>query len=145
MVKQTEGFSVTRIDGELPRSELLWEGRPTAVRVDGVSLEHQVELPAGHLLFLTEDSPYEEGLHIYLLDRDMRVIDGLELGAPYAPGILSDVMLEGDDAVSFSFFGDDRWRLEVKAKPLGFFAARVSAPVKRKSGSQRMMTVRRMR
>jgi hypothetical protein len=145
MVKQTEGFSVARIDGELPRSELLWEGQPTAVRVDGVSLEHQLQLPAGHLLFLTEESPFEEGLHIYLLDHEKRIVDGLELGAPYASGILGDVTPEGDRAVSFSFFGGDRWRLEVNEKPLGFFASRVSAPVKRKPGGKHLVTVRRIR
>jgi hypothetical protein len=145
MVKPVDGFSVARVEGEFPSSQLLWEGEPTAIRVDGVTLEHQVQLPAGYLLFLTEDRPYEERLHIYLLDRDRQVIDGLELAAPYAAGILSHVTSEGDDAVSFSFFGDDRWRVEVNDTPLGFLARRVSAPVKRKSGGKRLMTVRRIR
>jgi hypothetical protein len=145
MVKPVDGFSVARVEGELPRSQLLWEGQPTAIRVDGVTLEHQVQLPSGYLLFLTEDRPYEERLHIYLLDRDRHVVDGLELAAPYASGILSHVMPDGDDAVSFSFFGDDRWRVEVKNTPLGFLAGRVSAPVTRKSDGKRLMTVRRIK
>jgi hypothetical protein len=146
MVTPTDGFSVTRLKGDLPRSELLWEGQPTAVRVDGVTLEYQLQLPAGHLLFLTEDSPFEEGLHIYLLNRDKRIVDGLELAGPYASGILRDVMSEPDGTVSFSFFGDDRWRVAVNDTPLGFLAARVSAPAKRKSGLRGtpVLTIRRV-
>jgi hypothetical protein len=146
MVKPSDGFSLARLDGDLPRSELLWEGERTAVRVDGVTLEHQVQLPAGHLLFLTEDSPFEEGLHIYLLGHDRKIVDGLELAAPYASGLLRDVRSEPDGAVSFCFFGDDRWRIAVNDAPLGFLAARVSAPVKRKSGldGRPVLTIQRI-
>ena len=146
VIKPTAGFSVARLDGDLPRSELLWDGQPTAVRVDGVTLEQQVQLDGGYLLFLTEDSPFEEGLHIYLLDRDRRIVDGLELARPYASGILRDVMPEGEGAVSFSFFGADRWRLDVHERPLGLFAGRVSAPAKRKSGleGRPRLTIRRV-
>ena len=145
MVKPVEGFSVARVEGSAPQSELLWEGQPTSVRVDGVTLDAQMEVEDGYLLFLTEDSPFEEGLHIYLLDRERRILDGLELAGPYASGILRDVIREDDRAVSFSFFGDDRWRLEVNDAPQGFFAARVSAPVKRKPGGTHLLTVRRIR
>jgi hypothetical protein len=144
MVNTTDGFSVRRIEGDLPQCELLWRGEPTSVRVDGIVLEHQLQIGPGHLLFLTDDSPFEEGLHIYLLDRDMHVIDGLELGAPYAAGTLGDVTREGDTAVSFSFFGGDRWQLEVNEKPLGFLAARVSAPVRRKPGGRRRLRLHRV-
>lgn len=146
MVKPTDGYSVNRIDGDLPRSELLWEGEPTAIRVDGVTLEHQVQLPAGHLLFLTEDDPFEEGLHIYFLNHEKRPVDGLELAAPYASGMLRDMRSEPDGSVSFSFFGDDRWRVAVNDAPLGVLAARVSAPVRRKSGldGKPVLTIRRV-
>jgi len=145
MVNPSDGFSVTRVEGELPRSTLLWRGQPTAVTLDGVTLEHQLQLDGRYLLFLTEDSPYEEGLHIYLLDSERRVVDGLELAAAYAPGTLRGVQQDGAGAVSFSFFGDDRWRLEVNDRPLGLLAARVASPVKRKPGGEPMMTVRRIR
>jgi hypothetical protein len=146
MVMPTDGFSVARIEGDVPRSELLWRGEPTEVRVDGVTLEHQLQVPAGYLLFLTEDSPFEEGLHIYLLDRDRRIVDGLELASRYAPGMLREIAAEPDGAVSFSFFGEDRWRVAVNDTALGFLAARVSAPVKRKSGlaGKPVLTVRRV-
>ena len=145
MVKPIDGFSVVRVEGGAPQSELLWDGQPTSVRVDGVTLDAQVEVDEGYLLFLTEDSPFEEGLHIYLLDRDRRIVDGVEMAGPYASGILRDVIREDDRAVSFSFFGDDRWRVDVNDAPLGFLAARVSAPVKRKPGGTPVLTVRRIR
>ena len=146
MVKPIDGFSVAPLEGERPRSELLWEGKPTAVRVDGVTLQHQVEVAAGYLLFLTEDSPFEECLHIYLLDDQRQVVDGLELAGPYAPGILRDVIREDPRAVAFSFFGEDRWRVEIHDSPLGFLSARLSAPVRRKSGlrGKPVLTIKRI-
>lgn len=146
MVTRSDDFSVARVEGDLPRSDLLWRGEPTSVRVDGVTLEQQLPVDGGYLLFLTEDSPYEEALHIYYLDPERRLVDGLELAAPYASGILADVRPEGDRAVSFSFFGDQRWRVEVNARPLGFFAARMSAPAKRKTDldGKPVLTIRRI-
>lgn len=143
--KETDGFSTTRVAGDRPRSELLWRGQPTGVQVDGVSLDHQWKAGDGYLLFLTEDSPFEEGLHIYLLGPDRQLRDALELAAPYAPGSMQVVAVE--DGISFSFFGDDRWRLEVHATPQGPIAGRVTAPAKRKPGmpAKRLVTLRRSR
>jgi hypothetical protein len=144
--RSAQEFSVRRIEGELPQSELLWRGEPLGVRVDGVTLEHQVSLDAGSLLFLTEDSPYEEGLHIYLVDEERQLVDGLELAGPYAAGLLRDVVAEDQRAVSFTFFGDDRWRVEVHDPPLGSLRARIAAPAKRKPGLSptRRLTVQRL-
>ena len=134
MVKPIDDFSVAQVTGDLPQSDLLWRGGPVGVRVDGVTLEKQWQVGTEYLLLLTEDSPYEEGLHIYLLDEEKRVKDALEIAGPYAPGTLRDVAVDDDAAVSFSFFGEDRWRVEVNASAKGFLTSRVSSPAKRKSG-----------
>jgi hypothetical protein len=136
VVTDIDDFSVRRLEGDSPKSDLLWRENPVGIRVDGVSLERQLRLAPGYLLFLTEDSPFEEGLHIYLLDDDKSVLDAVELSAPYASGILTDLVTEGDASVSFSFFGDDRWRLDVHATPQRAGFAPLS-PVKRKSGLSR--------
>ena len=145
MVNDIDDFSVRRLEGDPPRSDLLWHEHPIGVRVDGVSLEKQLRVAPGYLLFLTEDSPYEEGLHIYLLDDDKTIVDALELSAPYGPGLLKGAVVEGDSTVSFSFFGDDRWRLDVLATARRWSLPRLLSPVKRKSGLKRpVLSLRRV-
>jgi hypothetical protein len=134
MVNDIEDFSVQRLESDRPQSDLLWREDSVGLRVDGVSLERQWRVAPGYLLFLTEDSPFEEGLHIYLLDDDKRVVDALELSGPYASAILKDAVAEGDATVSFSFFGDDRWRLDVHATPQRALRVPMFSPVKRKPG-----------
>ena len=133
-MKEIDEFSLRRIESDRPRSDLLWRGAPVGLRVDGVALERQWQVHPGYLLFLTEDSPFEEGLHIYLLDDRKHVTDSLELTASYAPGLLQQVNTEGDTAVSFSFFGNDRWRLEILAIPRRHPYLPLFSTVKRKSG-----------
>jgi hypothetical protein len=116
-VEEIDLFGVERIEGETPRSELLWQGRRIGVMVDGVRLEKQFEVGLRYLVFLTEDCPYEEGLHIYLLDAERRPLDGLELSFPYTMGILGAVQPQGETALTFSFFGGDCWRLQVRDRP----------------------------
>jgi hypothetical protein len=145
-VTDIDDFSVRRLEGDLPRSDLLWRENAVGVRVDGVNLEKQLRVASGYLLFLTENSPYEEGLHIYLLGDDKSVLDAVELSAPYASGILTDVVTEGDGSVSFTFFGDDRWRLDVLPSPQRRGFTLLSA-VKRKSGlkGKPVLSLRRVR
>lgn len=112
-----EGYALACLLGEMPRSRLLWQGQDTGVELDGVALMHQGAVSTGTLLFITEDCPYEEALHVYLVGPDHRVLDALEIGVPYVPGLLTQVQWLGDDEVSFAFPGEDRWRLRVAAEP----------------------------
>jgi hypothetical protein len=116
-MEEIDAFGLKRIEGEVPVSELLWQGEPIGLKVDGIWIEKQYRVEVGYLLFLTENSPYEEGLHIYLLNSERRLLDALELGGPYAPAILKEVKPERGTALTFSFFGDDKWRLEVRRIP----------------------------
>lgn len=56
------------------------------------------------LLFLTDDVPFEETLNIYLLDKDLNVIDLARMYFMYATGIFSDLDLSEPDTVRFRFF-----------------------------------------
>ena len=127
-------FTLAPIEGELPKAQLLWRGEPSVLVLDGVHLEHQSRIADKYLLFVTEDCPFEEGLHIYLIDDNKQVLDALEIGAPYAPGVLKNVQSMGGSAMSFSFFGEDHWRLEVRDKPALTFNRPLS-PVKYKQGA----------
>ncbi|HVK53737.1 MAG TPA: hypothetical protein VM532_01790 [Burkholderiales bacterium] len=133
-MQSVDFFTLAPIEGELPQAKLLWRSESTGLVLDGVNLEHQVRIEDKYLLFLTENCPFEEGLHIYLIDDSRRVLDAVEIGAPYAPGVLKNVQQIGGAAMSFSFFGEDLWRLEVRDKPALTFSRPLS-PVKFKRGA----------
>jgi len=100
-----------------PRSKLLFDGAATGTTVPGVVLEAQYGCDPLYLLLTTENIPYEEALHILLLDQRFRVLDHLELSHAFAPGTLTDVEQGGDGRLRFSLFGGDRWELEVLPAP----------------------------
>lgn len=99
-----------------PQARLIFRGRPLEIVVAGAVLEAQFARGHEFLLFVTDDCPYEEVLHLYLLDASMAVVDQVDLGAPYAPGILRDLEGVGPECVEFSFIGTERWRVRVKGQ-----------------------------
>jgi len=82
--------------------------------VRGCLLEAQFELADGsRLLWLTDDSPHDEGLHIHLLGEAETVEDSLEAGTDFAAGILKFIQI-GERTIEFSFFlNAATYRLEV--------------------------------
>jgi hypothetical protein len=89
-----------------------------SVDLPGAVLEARFRAGDGFLVFLTEDTPFEEALHIHLLDSALRLQDSLELSAPYTPGVLTNLSVTGANELSFAFFGaTDLWRLSVLAQP----------------------------
>ena len=65
------------------------------------------------LLVLDEDTPYEERLHLVLL-RDDRVLDHIDIGAPYATGAFRPVEMSVG-TLRFHFENDAIWTLAVDA------------------------------
>lgn len=115
----------------MPRSWLYFNAHSTGQLVEGSLLERQFEHPGGYLLLITESTPFEEGLHIYFLSRELKVLDELELGLPYAPGILKHVAVTDEDTVEFAFFGDERWAVTVLKKPAARWFESVTGPARR--------------
>src|SRR5262245_18137679 len=94
----------SRGEHEPYRARLLLEGHPTSLVLDGHHLESQLRTRAGHaLLFVTDDCPYEEQLHIFLLSDALEVLDSLTLGRMYQPGVLRDLSLTDRDQLGFAF------------------------------------------
>jgi len=112
------------------RSRLFYRGQAVA-DLDGRSLEFQFQCGPDYLLLLTEDNPYEETLHVYLLGPDLKLLDRLDLENPYSSGILADVQAVSERRLEFSFFGNDRWRLTVLPSPQYCWPAGLFSPVKR--------------
>ena len=64
-------------------------------------------------MFTSDDTPFEEVLHIRLLNRRLDTIDAVELKQIYHPGLLSHLRVLDDFNLTFSFFGNDCWCLSV--------------------------------
>jgi hypothetical protein len=123
-----------------PRSELLMDGKATGISLPGVVLDAQFRCGDSFVLFTTENIPYEEALHITLLDGGLRALDHVELSHQFAAGALTDVQMGGDTQVRFSFFGGDLWELTVLGAPRRL--ARGESPVGVKGHLGRMVTPR---
>ena len=116
-METTQLFSLRPLDGSKGDSRLLADGAEIG-RVEGLVLEGQYRCGPGYLVVTSDDSPFEEGLHFYLFDRTYAPLDDVSLGRMYQPGIYRDVVMASDrEAVEFTFFGGDRWRLSIADRP----------------------------
>jgi len=105
----------SRPDGR--RLRLVGKEQRDSVVLEGQVLEAQYEHRGNYLLFTTGDCPFEESLSVYYLCPRLRVLDEIELGAPYSTGEFSRHRIAGEDTGEFSFFEDDLWRLTVRTRP----------------------------
>lgn len=82
--------------------------------VAGTVLEAAFRTPGGCLLlWLTEDAPYDERLHIHLLDRTGAVLDGIVSSAHFTAGIL-DIRAVRERSVLFTFYTNEvTYRLDL--------------------------------
>lgn len=114
-------FSISSVAGgedEAPLATLEHAQTRATIQLTGKVLEAQFKVQANYLLMLTEDTPHEEALHIYLLDDGLAIKDRLEISADYTAGVIRNIKVTGADSVSFSFFEeDDHWSLQVLREP----------------------------
>ena len=122
------------------RSRLLVDGVETGRILEGLVLEAVRRTDFGTLVLVTEDCPYEEILHAYLLDDAWRVLDRVSLGAAYSSGWLHDLEDLDANTFRFRFFGDaDEWTLAAHAPrwrlhPLACTFSKLVGPVTRPVG-----------
>lgn len=123
-MRKISRYSLTLPKTSTQRAELVCGRRRSGLKVDGLVLEEQFELADGRcLVWLTDDAPYDEGLHVYLIGDDDSPADAVEASSDFTAGILS-ISDTGSDWVEFGFFLNDiRYRLEV-----GKFRHRVRLP-----------------
>ena len=104
-------------ESEIPRSEIILDGRETGKFIRGVVLEAAVRWQDFYLLLLTDDILNEDMLEIHLLDRNLNLLDSATLGAIYSTGVFSSLVLNEPDRVGFRFIGDANWVIELLPKP----------------------------
>lgn len=100
------------------------EGKPLSIDVDGLIIDEQFELENGdYLVWLTDDSPYDELLHIYLINPEGIIQDAVEAGSRWGigPGGVLRIKVFNNDWIDFSFFsGDTTYKLEISSQKKRF-------------------------
>jgi hypothetical protein len=133
-MEPVEIFLLVPTEDELPRARLISEGTHELGVVDGHVLEAQYCIPSGYLLVTSEGNPFEEGLHIYLLGPEFRILDRIALSAIYHSGIFGDVAISEEKCFEFTFFGGDRWRLTIRDTPKIHWVPKIGTSVRYPSG-----------
>ena len=96
-----------------PRIELRPRSGGRSFTLDAAELVEQYAVSATDtLLVLDDDCPYEERLHLVLMRND-RLIDHIEIGAMYVPGIFAPIYLR-DRELRFRFESDAIWTLTIR-------------------------------
>jgi hypothetical protein len=114
-MRAIDQYSLVSTNQDGRRAVLKRQGQTQVVDVDGTLLEAQFELDDGtRLIWLTDDSPYDEGLHIYLIRLDGIPEDSLQAGADFAAGILK-LREVRSWSIDFEFFLNSVvYRLEIE-------------------------------
>ncbi len=130
-------------EGEVPTSEVLVNGTSTGKLISGAVLEAAVQWENRYLLFMTDDTPFEEMLSIHLLDAQMNMLDSALIGSAYSSGAFTMLDLNEPNIVRFRFIGDTLWSIELLSRP-GFRVPFISEPpgVKRPVNFSRHFIVR---
>jgi len=104
-------------DDRMGRSVLQQLSTGSEIAVPGLLLEAAYETSdRNRILWLTDDCPFEEGLHILLLDPGGQVLDAIESKTFYTAGLLN-IRSAVRDQIDFTFIERIRYRLSVGSRP----------------------------
>lgn len=111
-------FSVLAKSGtrQNPLCQLALQGHPTGRTLRGRKLVDQFAAGQRYVVITDDDNPFEEVLHIYLLDLELNVLDELELSQPYTPGVYQ-LHRHHEQGISFRFFDEGIWSLLIRQEP----------------------------
>lgn len=125
-----------------PTSEIIFKGQPTGKIVIGVTFQLAVTLDNFYLLFITNNNIFEETLNIYLLDKELKLLDSSYIFLMYGTGIFSLVALQEPNIIRFNFFNNSTFILKVLPH-LEFRLPFISEPVgvNRKFGFSRHFVI----
>lgn len=119
VLQRSSVFAIVQKDIETGRSVLRDRVSGAEIDVPGLLLEEEfVEASGRHVLYLLDDCPFEEGLHILCLDSRGTIIDRIGNRTAYATGML-DILAFADTHIDFTFFGKScPYRLTLEASPV---------------------------
>lgn len=111
-MKSSELFELTETSPQ--KSKLRLSGAEKTINIPGSVLEAQMELENGwYLILTTENSPYDEALHITLLDQYLEILDQVELSQDVTPGIVKDIQIIDAEHMQFNFNRINPYVLEI--------------------------------
>jgi|GEM_PF-3169674 len=111
-MKSSELFELTETSPQ--KSKLRLSGAEKTINIPGSVLEAQMELENGwYLILTTENSPYDEALHITLLDQRLEILDQVEISQDMTPGIVKDIQIVDAVNMQFNFNRINPYVLEV--------------------------------
>lgn len=96
--------------------QLTFKEKQINVLVEGAVLEACVQWKDHYLVFLTDDIPNEDMLHIHLLDENLSLLDSASIGSPYATGNFRSFEMKEPDEVNFRFIGEADWSVKLLQK-----------------------------
>ena len=108
-------------DTNLPLSLVYVNNSATGVVIAGAILEGAVRYKDFYLVFLCNDIPYEESLHIYYFDAGLKLLDSAVLGSMYSTGHFRGLELIEPNRVKFNFFGGSDWILTLHQVRQNYF------------------------
>lgn len=98
-------------------STLLDDNGKSVGTIPGRVLEKQLRISDSlYLLFLTDDVPFKEGLHVVLWKMGEGALEALDFAAAYHTGSLERLEILSDENVRFEFFPDLPVVLEIVPK-----------------------------
>ena len=97
-------------------SHIILNGEKKNNTIEGSFLEFCLKHNGQYLVFMTDDIPSEDTLHIHLLDEKLTLIDSANIGSMYATGSFKNPVIENQNKITFNFIGNTRWAVELLAK-----------------------------
>ena len=122
-MKLVDNFSLRLIKEPVPEKNLhgkydvLIGGNTTGIHVPYSVIEAAVKVDAErYLIFLTNDTLFEEMLRIVLIHPEKGILDSLVLGSLYSTGFFEKLDVQAS-VVNFTFLGDKIWSVRIPDKP----------------------------
>lgn len=111
IILDSQEFNTQTISSE--QSNIFLDGMQTGKRIDGSYLELCIKADDKYLVFMTDDIPNEDMLHIHLLNESLDVIDSATIGSMYSTGSFRNYNIQSSNTITFHFIGDTEWKIEV--------------------------------
>ena len=122
-MKLVDNFSLRLIKEPIPEKnlhgeyEVLIGGNTTGIHVPYCVIEAAVKVDAErYLIFLTNDTLFEEMLRIVLIHPGKGILECLVLGSVYLAGFFEELDVQAS-VIIFKFLGDKIWSVRIPDKP----------------------------
>lgn len=112
-----EVLKVNQSTDKTPSTCIRWKNG-VELELLGATIEDCISIDNRTIVFLTEDFPFEEALHIALVSADGILLDHVEVSSPYATGSYKKFKDFDGEGMTFSFFENVYTRLSLSEKPI---------------------------